>query len=562
MRLSCICLAIGILTAGQPQPTAPSLTGTIDFRATTAKGETVTDLTAADVSVKVGGRERRIRSLDVITPARAFEPASAPAGPLPPPFAVTPAADTGAVRHVMLIVDEGLIPFGSEQPLKDGVARLLEALSPRDRVGLVSLKPGGAQIDYTTDRAGIQSAVNAMVGGRSVNDPSYMRLVLNAIRANVGSIPRGLSSSVLFISGGVSASASASMRDISMPMAGGSRVQPDELRAVEQAIELSQVNAHVVHVGAAISQGLNNLAGSIGAGTALLSFADATTLARVVAPSSSHYRVTFDGDASDRPGAPQRVELRVARQNVRADAPSLVTIDGGRTVTLSAMMRSPSASRDVPLRAASFPSSHQGNRIKIVVLFEPIDPEVKLTGAMVAAFDENDQVVTQTTLRPVDLATRPIVAALPLAPGKYRVRVAATDAAARGGTVDETISAALQPAGPLQMSGLILGTRQDGKFAPRLEFAREPAASAYIELYSAAQAAGVSVVFELADSENGPAKARAPAVIEKGPGDILIATGELPIGGLAAGDAVVRAVVSVDGTPAGTRVRTLRKAAR
>jgi hypothetical protein len=50
--------------------------------------------------------------------------------------------------------------------------------------------------------------------------------------------------------------------------------------------------------------------------------------------------------------------------------------------------------------------------------------------------------------------------------------------------------------------------------------------------------------------------------IDRGPGDTLIAVGELPIGALAIGDAVVRAVVTLDGAESGRRVRTLRKTAQ
>ena len=67
---------------------------------------------------------------------------------------------------------------------------------------------------------------------------------------------------------------------------------------------------------------------------------------------------------------------------------------------------------------------------------------------------------------------------------------------------------------------------------------------------------------ELAATEDGPALVRVPGTIAAtGDATRRRATGVVPIGQLAPGDYLVRAVVSLDGQPIATLTRTLRKAA-
>jgi len=67
---------------------------------------------------------------------------------------------------------------------------------------------------------------------------------------------------------------------------------------------------------------------------------------------------------------------------------------------------------------------------------------------------------------------------------------------------------------------------------------------------------------ELSATEDGPALVRVPGTVATtGDAARRRATGVVPIGQLASGDYVVRAVVSLDGQPMATLTRTLRKAA-
>jgi hypothetical protein len=139
------------------------------------------------------------------------------------------------------------------------------------------------------------------------------------------------------------------------------------------------------------------------------------------------------------------------------------------------------------------------------------------------------------------------------------MRVAATDAAGRSGTVDIALKAELTDAGALKLSSLVLGVAEEGKFAGRLQFDTEPTAVAYLEIYGAMKGA-LSADLELAETENGPASVSGAMRITGGASDDRhVALGGIPIGSLPPGDIVVRAIVSVDGKPVGRVTRTLRK---
>jgi hypothetical protein len=92
-----------------------------------------------------------------------------------------------------------------------------------------------------------------------------------------------------------------------------------------------------------------------------------------------------------------------------------------------------------------------------------------------------------------------------------------------------------------------------------MRFDTEPTAMGFFEIYGS-PGDEVSVALELARSEEGRALVRVPGSISPSPDPARsTANGVVPIGALRPGDYVVRAIVSVDGRPAGRITRTLRK---
>jgi hypothetical protein len=146
-------------------------------------------------------------------------------------------------------------------------------------------------------------------------------------------------------------------------------------------------------------------------------------------------------------------------------------------------------------------------------------------------------------------------------PGRYRVRIAVTDAQGRAGSIDVEADAMLTEAAPLKLSGLVLGVPSSGSFAPRLEFdARDPQAIGYVEVYGVPKGGNIGVTFELAETDGGPAIATGPAQIGGGSTeDMRIAFGGFGIGPMQPGDLQMRAIVTLDGKRVGWVSRTVRK---
>ena len=114
----------------------------------------------------------------------------------------------------------------------------------------------------------------------------------------------------------------------------------------------------------------------------------------------------------------------------------------------------------------------------------------------------------------------------------------------------------------LALSTMILGVSYEKNFVPKLQFALEPTANGYFELFGTPPAGTLSVAMELSASEAGPPIVRVPGTVaETRDPERRRATGVVPIGRLAAGDYVLRAVLSLDGRPIATLTRILRKTA-
>jgi hypothetical protein len=139
--------------------------------------------------------------------------------------------------------------------------------------------------------------------------------------------------------------------------------------------------------------------------------------------------------------------------------------------------------------------------------------------------------------------------------------VAAIDTTGRRGSADYEVVAEPVTAGGLTFSTMVLGVSYERSFVPKLQFIREPTANGSFEMQGLVPGGTLSVVLELAASEDGPALVRVPgAIVANEKADRRRATGVVPIGQLPPGDYVLRAIVSLDGQPIATLTRILRKA--
>ena len=580
---------LAVATAQGQQPHAPgrlragvSLVA-VDFLALGRDGVPLVDLKPDDVTLRVDGKARVIESLQLV---RVADGTGSSSEPLPPPFG-TNARGTGAARALVLVLDDDSIRPGRERALRDVADRFLRSLSSVDRVALVTMPYGGTKVNLTTDHDQVRQALSIIAGSAPQSETGSemacrTRRNLMALAGLLG----GLSDDdgpavVLFFSTGLAGP----RRDAPVTRAPGAcELTTDDFRRVGLAAASSRTHVYVVQpedrtappgatvveniAGAGFTgsdnprEGLEHLVGVTGGQLLHLETASDDALHRVTRETSAYYLAAFEPEASERNGQTHRIEVRLTRTDAVVRSRPEITIAKSGSKAARAprdLLREPTTYRELPLRAAGFVSRESGDRtLKVMVLGEPSDPEVTLAAAAAAIFDDGGKLVAQWTAEPGELVRRPLVAAFVTQPGTYRLRFAATDAEGRGGTADSQLVVGLAPAGPLELSGLVLGLSRAGGLVPRLQFGGEPVALGYVEIFRGQSGQPVSVTFELARSVDGDAMLSAPGVLAA-TGDRHTATAAIPIGALPPGDYIVRATVTVQGQGSGRVMRTLRK---
>ena len=234
------------------------------------------------------------------------------------------------------------------------------------------------------------------------------------------------------------------------------------------------------------------------------------SLSRIALETSASYLASFQPEPSERNGKAHRVELRVTRPDVTVRVGTQIPIaraDAGNarknSVSPRDMLREATVYRDLPLRVAAFASRDAADKLKLVALGELVDPSAKLTAAVIGVYDAKGKLTAQSTAPSESLATQPLMFAVIVPPGPYRIRVAATDASGRSGTADYDMAADLTAAGALKLSSLLLGTDAGG-FKPLLQFKNEPSAMATFDLYGKPPSQ-LPLKLELAATADGPA---------------------------------------------------------
>ena len=160
------------------------MTELIDFLAVADNGQPVTDLAPSEVTFKLDGRPRAIRSLQFVELASQtpVDRRVSLGAPLAAPYGSNRLDDLG--RIVMIAMDRESIRPGRERPARDAALRFLTTLSSRDRVGLATLPR--VEVEPTTDHEQIREALMHMTGlspqERTASDAACRsRLILNTL---------------------------------------------------------------------------------------------------------------------------------------------------------------------------------------------------------------------------------------------------------------------------------------------------------------------------------------------------------------------------------------------
>jgi VWFA-related protein len=609
----------GQQTAAPPTPTP---TVGVDFLALGSDGRPAMDVKAEELSLRIDGRARAIRSLDIVRVPNARMGASAerPAA-LPSPFGTNNLADIG--RTVLLVFDEDSLQVARSRPTQDAAAAFLAGLAPQDRVALITVPHGGMVVDLTTDHARVLKALNDVAAnaksGETLNDAACRTLAtLQSLTGLLESLGGGsgpttmifftatLTGPVGMISPGRTPTTGSSLAPVAA--VGRCDLQPAEFQHVGDAAARARTYIYIARTDDSVSTAnpsgsvstrsvAGNLRGNDSLTAGLADLAGVTggeqfplipgasggdnALIRIALESTAYYVVTFEPDPADRNGTLHKVELKSSRGNDTVSIRTLPSVfipsadtHGAATApptptTPGDMLKESKAYRDLPLRASGYVGRNSGDgRLKIVGLFECPDDLAKITSAMAGLYDSTGRMVYQWTARSGDLNRSPMASALLLPQGvdhgTFRMRVAATDTSGRSGTADFPIDAHLASAGPIKLSDIVLGVSTREGFQPRLQFTdQQPVASAYLEIYNGKPDLPILVFFELARTANGPGlmpPARA-SIEPTSDADRFLVTAALPIANLDAGDYAVRATVYVDKQTT-SQVRTLRKVQR
>jgi len=572
--------------AGQDRVSlGPTPTGVFEFRVLGPDNQPLVDITAAEVTLKINGRLREIRLLQLYrsdpAPAGAAGAARAVvhAPQLAEPFGSNYVSGPG--REVLIVVDDDSFGSGREQTLKPALGNLLATLNANDRAGLLSIPTGAINIAPTRQHDVVEAAIAAIVGRQGKADTASERycralITLSSLQGVLEGYAGANPATVVFFSGGMVAP------NTEVTTKAGQPGETCELRSKHfqdfgLLAQKAPVDFRVAYIpedtsgGTGTSNelqaGLENLAGVTGNAMVRLAGESDRLMTQLADETSAYYVATFDIDPSERKRSSCRVDLKVGRDGAKIRARQSVTFErdgsGKQGPSLKDLIKVAAVSRELPLRATAFSAREAGSdKLKLVTLFEPRDRSSTLTEATVAVFDGAGKLTAQWMAPTDDLRRSPVVAGILVKPGRYRVRVAAIDADGRRGTVDEMANVELVAAGTASLSALVLGSRTVDGFVPRLLFGRDDAmVFGYVEVYNVPKDAPIGSSMELAITADGPAEMTAPMTMSPASqGDMRALTGSLPISALPPGDYVIRVSVSVAGQPIGRVTRTLRKA--
>ena len=594
LALAVLCAGTVLRSTSQQPDARPADLISVDFLAVSEDGQPITDLEKDDISFKLDGKLRAVRSLEYV-PLNA-----APTGdlvphfrPLPPPFGTNVLAEAG--RVMMIVIEHESIRPGKERPAMEALDRMLSRLSPADRVGVATMPHGRVDVDLTTDHEEVRDALRRIKGQAPQAQGEATQASIDSDKAcnsrltlsTLSGLLDALSAiegpkTIVFLSSGVmpprrdalmtQAPGKCEIRSVYFDEVGTAAslarahfyvVQPDDVNADTARHAFEDPTASRFSSSDEEYAGLQHLTGVTGGELFRLQGPTEPVFTRIARESSGYYVVGFEPAADERDGQSHRVEVKVARQGASVRSrPHLTIAKGPGATTPQKMLREARVSHDLPLRALAYAARIPGDtKLKIVAVGEPLDRTVPLASASMALVDAKGHLSSQWTAQGEELKGAYLMAALVAPRGIYRLRVAAIDINGRRGSVDYEVAAELEDAGTLKLSGIALGVPSRDGFTPKLLFGNDPSALAFLEIYGdAARAMGASVKLEVANTLDGPALVVAPAPTQQtGEEDRRMAAGTIPLGTLEPGDYVVRAVVTSDGRPLGRVYRTLRK---
>lgn len=363
-----------------------------------------------------------------------------------------------------------------------------------------------------------------------------------------------------------------------------------DLLALGRAADLARVRTYVVQVNRPLADagrrrapaddagdismemtGLENIAGVTGGAMFRPSARVDNVMTQIDNATSAYYLLAFEPAEKERDGKYHKIQLTLNRPNVTVRARAGFEITKPTETTRTAADASPLAGmlrdnlrafRDLPLRATAFAyRGSDANQVKVVVMTETLGTAA-LDSAAFALISESGGQGAEWVADAAELSRAPVITAGAVLPGRYRIRVAASDALGRRGAVDVPLDAQLTDAAPLQLSTLMAGRLTNGAFQPRFDFAKATEITGFLEIYGVPLLAGTpSATLELAATADGPVLGSAEMTLGATDApDRRLVRGTVAVPATApAGDLLLRVRVFMDGRPVGAVTRVIRR---
>jgi hypothetical protein len=571
------------LSSGSSQIASERTAGpTVDFIALNADGSPAIDLQTSDIEIRIDNRVRTVRTLRRVSAASSA--ATAADARVPPPYGTND--EVAAGRRFVIVIDQESFAAGRETLFRSAVEGLLTQLTPADLTMVVALPFGGVIVPFTSDVGRLRLATGRVAGQGSQRETGSdlacrTRQFLESLEGFLRN--RGTQTSpqtlILFTSG-----LAAPRRDNPLGLLPGMcELLVDLFRHVATAASAARANIYLLQptdigIGTALPkptrggigdlgsdnplEGIEHLAGVTGAARMPLDATGTSSLLRVARESSTYYVAEIEpvrGEVFDRS---RQLSIKAARRGLTIRSrPEITLTDTAPTatkrLTVGDILASTDVAADLRLRVGGFTVRDPDAKLRVGVLLEPAEASVQLASAGAILIDATGRVLAHWNAR--DATERPLLGAMTVPPGSYRIRAAAIDSAGRPGVAEAEIEAGVTPVGPLTLGSLLLGVSRAGVTSLQLEFGSEPTARASFDIYGGTAGQRLSATLEIARDLDGPAVAAVPLALTRADDTRVVATGTVPLGALAPGDYVVRGVIRLEDGTTGRVTRTLRK---
>jgi len=345
----------------------------------------------------------------------------------------------------------------------------------------------------------------------------------------------------------------------------------------ESTAAQSRMAANPVRDRSAKEEGLQYVS-SVGGGEMFRVIADPDfAFARVASELSGYYLLGFEPEAGDRDGRSHGISVKVNRDgvSVRSRQEFGVGLLKGRNEkqTITELLRSAVPATTLPVMVTTYMFQDPGSlKVRVLVAMDvdrPPDPKEKFSVGMVLIDEKGG---SGASFFHPGLAASPqsppgvqrFFATLLTDPGAYNLRVAVAGAEGLSGSVERNVRAYMRRLGPFRVSDLMLGAQVPGGGASAIVptvtgQTTGDTLHAYVELF--AENASVfdraAILLEIATSADGPAVQSAAARLQAADTDPRSRAigAAIPIGALAPGTYVARAVIAVDGQKVGAITR-------